>query len=343
MPVARSYASYLTAPGNVRVDQRTIEWLRDSGLSPLVDRAESWWLWHHLPSTTATITSLPPVAVDRGPIVGDVALAPIAPLIAPALTGEGIWRAAAVNGGSMQIATTTFRPDPAHPSLVAGVTWINHLTTRLDLIAGTMQPGGGAGPARAKVPAAELDTLLAAFNSGYKMRDTPGGAFVEGRQVRSMVPGVATVGIRADGTATVGEWGRDMDAADGFVALRQNLHLMVDGGRTVAGLASNGGARWGTVRNGLPTWRSGLGVTPRGDLVYVAGNNLTLGTLGDALVRAGAQRAMELDIHPGMVTFNLFTHDAGGVTGHKLLPDMPTPADRYLHQDWRDFFTVTSR
>jgi hypothetical protein len=184
--------------------------------------------------------------------------------------------------------------------------------------------------------------LLAAFNSGYKMRDTPGGALVEGRQVGSMVPDVATVGIRADGSATIGEWGRDLTAAEGFVALRQNLHLMVDGGRTVAGLSTNTGGRWGTVRNGLPTWRSGLGVTANGDLVYVAGDQLTLGVLGDALVRVGAVRAMELDIHDGMVTFNLFSHDPA-LVGHKLLAGMPRPANRYLRPDWRDFFTVTSR
>jgi membrane-associated phospholipid phosphatase len=342
IPVGRSYAGYLTAPGDVGVDQRTIEWLRDVGLGPLVDRAESWWLWRHLPSTTATITSLPPPGIDRGPVNGVRTPPAVAAPISPTLPGEGRWRVAAGGDGAVQLATTTFRPDPAHPSLLAGAAWIDHLTTRLDLIAGTMQPGGGAGPAGAEVPAAQLGSLLAAFNSGYKMRDTPGGALVEGRQVGSMAPGVATVGIRADGSATVGEWGRDLTAADRFVALRQNLHLMVDGGRTVPGLSTNTGGRWGKVRNGLPTWRSGLGVTAGGDLVYVAGDQLTLGVLGDALVRVGAVRAMELDIHDGMVTFNLFSHDPA-VVGHKLLPDMPTPADRYLRPDWRDFFTVALR
>ncbi len=343
VPVARTYAAYLTAPGDVSIDQRTIEWLRDIGLGPAVDRAESWWLWRHLPSSTATIAALPATAVDLGPDAAAGAPPAIVAPVAPALPGEGMWRVAATDAnGVTQLATTTFRPDPAHRSLVAGAVWINHVTTRLDLIAGTRQPGGGPGPAGARVPAAQLAGLLAAFNSGYKMKDTPGGALVEGRQVRSIVDGIATVGIRADGTADVGVWGRDMTAADGYVSLRQNLHLMVDGGRAVAGLASNAGGRWGTVRNGLPTWRSGLGVTAGGDLVYVAGNNLTLGVLGDALVRAGAFRGMELDIHRGMVTFNLFTHDPA-VVGHKLLPDMTRPANRYLHEDWRDFFTVTAR
>ena len=74
--------------------------------------------------------------------------------------------------------------------------------------------------------------------------------------------------------------------------------------------------------------------------MYVAGNQLTLGVLADTLVRAGAVTAMELDIHNGMVTFNLFTHADGQLQGHKLLPNMPKSANRYLQPDWRDFFVV---
>jgi hypothetical protein len=37
--------------------------------------------------------------------------------------------------------------------------------------------------------------------------------------------------------------------------------------------------------------------------------------------------------------FNLFTHRPD-LQGHKLLPNMTRPADRYLHPDWRDFFVV---
>jgi hypothetical protein len=184
--------------------------------------------------------------------------------------------------------------------------------------------------------------LLAVFNSGYKMKDTPGGTLIEGRRTRKMIDGLATLAVRSDGTATVGEWGIDLTADQGFVSLRQNLHLMVRDGRIVDGVATNDGGRWGTVHNALPTWRSGLGVTARGDLVYVAGNNLTLGVLANALIASGAITAMELDIHNQMVTFNLFTHNPG-LVGHKLLPNMPRSANRYLTTDWRDFVMVTSR
>lgn len=345
-----SFAAILTAPGHAAFDERAVEWLRANGLGPLVDRSESWWLWRHLPSPTAKLSHLPPPPVIARAVIATVGLprrADLPPAIPavliPALPGEGEWTIAEANSsGTTEIATSALRPDPAHPSVVVAVAWINSSTTRIDLIAGTRQPGRGVGPSGGHVPAGAMSNVLAAFNSGYKMQDTPGGTLIEGRTTRTMIDGLATLAVRPDGTATVGEWGSDLTAAQGFVGLRQNLHLMVRNGAVIPGVSTNAGGRWGTVRNTLPTWRSGLGVTAAGDLVYVGGDHLTLGVLADALVRAGAVTGMELDIHKGMVSFNLFTH-APKLVGHKLLPTMPSSADRYLATDWRDFVLVTPR
>ena len=345
-----SFVRIMNAPGNAPVDQRTVEWLRSNSLGPLVDRGESWWLWRHLPSPTETISRLPPPPIDLGPagifftaMSTRQAPRPIAPVIVPVLPFEGRWTIAQADPrGHTEIATTDFRPDPVHPSVVVAVAWINSSTTRISLVAGTREPGNGVGPAGGHVPDSSLSTLLAAFNSGYKMEDTPGGTLMEGRATRAMVSGVATLAVRPDGTATVGQWGRDLSIAQGYVGLRQNLHLMVSGGVIAQGLKNNASGQWGTVRSTLPTWRSGLGVTADGNLVYVAGDHLTLSVLADALVRAGAVTAMELDIHKGMVAFNLFSHRTLPI-GHTLLPNMPSSADRYLSPDWRDFVVVTSR
>jgi hypothetical protein len=338
VPTGIRYSSYLTAPGNLSVSERSIEFLRDHGLGAFVDRAESWWLWWHLPPTGGRLAALPDAPLDVGDASG--LPAPLRPALPTPLPGEGQWTVAArAADGRAQIATTDLRPDPAHPTIVAAVAWINQQVTRLHLVAGLHEPGGGAGPSGARIPRSLQDQVLAAFNSGYRMKDTPGGALEEGRQVRSLVPGIATVAIRADGTATIGAWGTDIDPHARYLAVRQNLHLMVRDGRPVDGVATNTGGRWGRIRNTLPTWRSGLGITPGGDLVYVAGSELTLGVLAATLERAGAGTAMELDIHPTAVTFNLFTHRPQPL-GHKLLPSMTKPADRYLTPDWRDFFVI---
>ena len=192
------------------------------------------------------------------------------------------------------------------------------------------------------MPEAAQATLLAAFNSGYKLKDTPGGALIEGRRTRQMIDGLATLAIRADGTATVGEWGRDLLPNDGYVALRQNLRLVVAGGAAVDGLSSNSDGRWGTVRNALPTWRSGIGVTGAATWSTCRGTTSPSTSWPAALIQAGSIRAMELDIHRGMVAFNLFSHDPR-LHGHKLQPDMEGSPNRYLTTDWRDFVVVTAR
>ncbi len=66
-------------------------------------------------------------------------------------------------------AYTTFeRPDPQHPSVVAGVAYFDQRLARLQLIAGTREPGGGSGPEGAMVPPSLLPTLVATFNAGLQ-------------------------------------------------------------------------------------------------------------------------------------------------------------------------------
>ena len=91
--------------------------------------------------------------------------------------------------------------------------------------------------------------------------------------------------------------------------------------------------------------RSGVGITADGALVYVAGPALTARSLAESLQRAGAVRAMTLDINPEWVTFNFYSHAAGqptDLTGTKLYPQMQRSADRYLPPvlEARDFFEV---
>ena len=51
--------------------------------------------------------------------------------------------------------------------------------------------------------------------------------------------GAASLVIYRNGTALVGEWGRDARMAPNVVAVRQNLNLLVDNGQAVPGLNPN--------------------------------------------------------------------------------------------------------
>ena len=105
----------------------------------------------------------------------------------------------------------------------------------------------------------------------------------------------------------------------------------------VKGLTRNTDFRWGTHRSQLEyVWRSALGISAQGHLIYIAGNYFTPSTLAKALVEAHAVRGMQLDIHNDMVTANLFTPQRlhpGVIHATKLLPSMPRPATRYLQPD----------
>jgi Phosphodiester glycosidase len=130
------------------------------------------------------------------------------------------------------------------------------------------------------------------------------------------------------------------------VAVRQNLDLLVDNGQNLAAGDVNDTQRWGaTLGGGVYVWRSGLGVDAHGNLIYVGGPGLNITTLADVLVKAGAVRAMELDINTSWVSF--FTYiggDATGpITGVKLLDNMERSPGSYLGGNSRDFVAMFAR
>lgn len=238
------------------------------------------------------------------------------------------------------------RPDPAYPSVVAGVVWIRAGGSVAHLVAGTREPGGAGWPGNAQVPPSAVPNLLATFNSGFQMRDITGGFYENGRTARPLVAGQASLVIDQNGNATVAEWGRDVSMSPNIAAVRQNLALVVDAGTPVPGLAANAHGRWGNAKNQYQyTWRSGAGIDASGNLIYVAGSGMDLKTLASALVGAGAVRGMQLDIHDGMASFASWKPDpaTGANTPTKLLPAMSRPADRYLIPDQRDFFYLSVR
>ena len=107
--------------------------------------------------------------------------------------------------------------------------------------------------------------------------------------------------------------------------------------------------KWGVTLGGAAyVWRSGMGVTANGALVYVGGPSLSITGLADVLVRAGAVRAMELDINTDWVQYSTFAGPLGtsinGGDGTRLLSTMIGPPSRYFASWWnRDFITMSLR
>ena len=133
------------------------------------------------------------------------------------------------------------------------------------------------------------------------------------------------------------------------VAVRQNLKLLVDHGRLVSGLKPSDIRTWGlALNNVVNTPRSGLGVTANGALVYVEGP-MNIVDLAHLLVRAGAVRAMVLDMNPLWPIFATYSPSspsapATPANGRVLSNTMLQTPTRFFEPLYaRDFITMSAR
>jgi hypothetical protein len=182
------------------------------------------------------------------------------------------------------------------------------------------------------------------------MDNAQGGYYTDGKTVMPLRRGAASFVVYRNGTADIAKWGRDVTMSPNVVSVRQNLDLLVDHGKPVPGLNPKDTTQWGfTLGNAVYVWRSGVGITANGALVYVGGPGLNITTLADTLARAGAVRAMELDINTDWVSLATYsprtpTGAATPANGKNLLPSMFGTPGRYFESFWsRDFITMSGR
>ena len=361
-PVWWSLGSALTDPAiGPTVGTRFVEWVRDNGGSGIVRWVENVWYSHHQPPKggrppKGAIPPPAPIGFGHRPtqrVVPHLAApAPIAPFTNPPVAGEGQWHPAGrFVAGLPAVYEAFMRPDAIHTSVVVGVAWMDTTLLRATQYSGSYVPGGGPWHYSAPIVKDDAANLVAVFNSGFRMKDAQGGYYAEGKTVFpfTLRDGVASFVVYDNGTATVGQWGRDFTSTSGIASVRQNLDLLVDNGRPVPGLNANDTSRWGfTLGNAVYVWRSGVGVTADGALVYAGGPGLNITTLADVLARAGAVRAMELDINTAWVNLTTYTPALGDTfaapaNGTPLLPTMSGGATRWFSPWDRDFVTMSAR
>ncbi len=358
-PVWASLATAATNPAlGPTVGGRLTEWVRDHGGGGIVTWAEdTWYSWHAppkggkpaagaIPAPVATTTTLP---VATGP-VHLPAPAPMVPFVSDPTPGEGQWHPIGRTVDGVPTMYAAFlRPNAVNTSLVTGVAWMDTKLLSAKLYAGSTIPGTGQSfPDRAPLTGAALTTLDAAFNSGFRMQDAEGGYYLDGITAYPLRTGAASLVIDSSGNVDIGAWGTDVAMTPTTVSVRQNLDLIVDDGAPVPGLSETDNARWGATLGGrIQVWRSGLGVTADGALVYVGGSGLSIVDLANVLARAGAVRAMELDINTDWVNFTHFDLPSGvaasGSNGTLLTYDEQTYPDRYFAALSRDFVTLSVR
>jgi hypothetical protein len=354
---AISLGSALSNPAlGSSISARFAEWAREHGGASVVNWVENEWYSHHPPRIGGTPPKgsirrphAKPVVVSKGPAHLPPP-GPITPFASPAIPGEGQWSPAGRPvRGIPAVYETTLRPDPVHTSYVVGVAWMDTKLLKATLYSGSQIPGGGPYTNTAPIQSAPATSLVAAFNAGFLMPQANGGYYTDGQTVIPLRTGAASFVVYRDGTSTVGQWGRDVVMTPNVVSVRQNLDLLVDNGQPALGLNAADTTHWGnTLGNAVYVWRSGLGVTADGALVYVGGPGLIITDLANLLVRAGAVRAMELDINTDWVNFSTYqpstpTGLAGPADGTELLSNMTGTPGRYFESWWaRDFITMSS-
>jgi Phosphodiester glycosidase len=344
------------APGNDSFGARVAESARDRGLGFLVTAAEDLQYKLSPPREGGT---LDPAA--RRALAADAPASPKAsaspsrdpgvtlqpamqPLVTPALPGEGAFTGQVTVKGQPAVQVALLRPDAVHTSYLAGIAWMSSKLLRFVQHPGVTDPGQLSRWSQpAVIPTDQRAGLAATFNSGFKIADSRGAFYADGHSVGTLRTGAASLVVYADGHVNIGAWGTDVGMTPQVRTVRQNLNLLISGGRPTPEVNGDSQTTWGaTIGAKAYVWRSGVGVTASGDIVFAAGDALSAGTLAGLLQHAGAVRAMELDINKSWVSFMWYSPASGSPVPHKLV-DFSRPADRYYTLNNRDFFAVYAR
>jgi len=350
--VGYSISQALTIKGGGTFSERIAEWARNHSLGPLVTFGE--WLSYQKPkqggAPNVSFEKLGGRAVHKRK--HHQGILPIIParLGSPAgkpLPGEGVWKVAVSIKGVPVVFKTYVRQSRQYSSYYAGIVSMDQRLLRFSLRPGTEDPGYGHWGAPMYIPAGHRLGLVATFNSGFRVASSGGGLYMHGHYDGRLVKGEASEVYFKDGRLLIGRWGYGaLHMGPNIAAVRQNLRPIVEHGQVPASVNQNVLTTWGaTLGGGYDVWRSGVGITRDGRIIFVYGPALNVHNLAELLKRAGCVTAMELDINPDWMSFMYYlrkNHPANP-TPVNLLRSQVQPADRYYFTSNRDFTAVFSK
>ena len=320
-PPAYSYTTTMMQPSSLPLWPRSVEWLRAHHGNWLVDEVEHYYYsWRAPAKGGPQLTSLPAVGLGASPAAKArarhrPAVVPprIEPVFAHPLPGEGVWRGTGpVVQGRSPVLLTTFRTEVDYPRIVAYVAWFDHTRTAMAFYPGRYEPPNAPVRGPMSVPYGQRWRLLATFNGGFIYRDGSNGSSINGRSYEPLKAGLATLIAYRDGRVDMTTWNGGPVAGPQVAFARQSLPLIINHGHLNPAL--NDSSQWGyTLGNAVRVWRTGVGIDRHGNLIYAAADYQTVVTLARILQRAGAVRAMQLDINPEWPTLITYTHHGGSI------------------------------
>lgn len=259
------------------------------------------------------------------------------------LGDEGVWHniPLTIFPNKEVMAYTFVRPDSSRSFAIVSVVKADISALNLASVAGTVEPGGKVGKyGTGHVPKniTQSGSLVAAFDGGFQYRDGAYGMIVGSTTYLPLKNNLGTIVGYKNGTVKIFRYTGQENITDAnFV--RQNGPMLIENG-SITVTNPDDRQLWGRVVGADTfTWRSGIGVTQQGELVFAAGNNLSPQTLAQALRIAGAVNAIQLDINPHWVRFNIFNAKGSGqYDSAPLNKEMSDGAKEYLNGYQKDFF-----
>ena len=277
--------------------------------------------------TSTTTTTLVPRPAD------------IAPFISPGIKAEGEWAATARVRKKPMVYVSSIRPLWCFGSVVATMAAYNPSLVHTALFNGTEMPGGKGWKNSSKIKGKALPSLIASFNGGFRFEHEPGGYVTEGKTVQRMRKGFATFGIRADGSSTIGIWGKDMADDGSWKSLRQNLPPLVNDAKSV--YANYPSVNWGEdYTNKIYNYRSAACLRTDGYIMFVAVGKVNIKMLADTLVVLGCKVGMELDINGTWPFFATYSDFGKSERKGRIIDTRMGDPDRHLTNSTKDFFAL---
>ncbi len=248
--------------------------------------------------------------------------------------GEGVWETVKTYADTILVAKTFLRVDPQRPTIEVTLVKMNMNELHLHLV-----------PEKGKIPSkvTQGGKLIAAFNGGFQKKDGYYGFIIGNQTYLPLKNNLATLVIPNHGSPKIIRFDGNRFNLNLIEAIRQNCPMLIENGVITTSLPAWTAESWGlTITNSMYTWRSGLGITRNGNLIYAAGPSLTPETLAEALQKAGAINAMQLDINFPWSRFSVFTYRNGVIHGKPINPQME-PNSQYFTGYNKDFFYITTR
>ena len=278
-------------------------------------------------STTTTSTTIPAKPAD------------LSSQLLPALPGEGQWQAVMRVRTKPIVYATSIRPLWCFGSVVATMATFDPTRVRTAMFNGTEMPGGKGWKNGSKIRGTALRSLIASFNGGFRFEHQPGGYVTEGKTVRKLRKGYATLAISQDGISTVGIWGDTITDEDSWASLRQNLPPLVHNGKSV--YANYPKVDWGNdFGNKVYNFRSAICLRTDGLMMFVAVGKVNIGMLADTLVVLGCKTGMELDINGQWPYFAVYSDFGKATRWGEIIDNRMGDPNRHLNGSTKDFFAL---